>query len=551
MDNQEAVNPSNSSLIRLWPWLVVLLILLFVGFIRFRLLDMPLERDEGEYAYAGQLILQGIPPYELAYNMKLPGTYYACAVGMAVFGQTTAGIHSTLIVVNSLTIIFVFLLARTLFGVGPALVATASYALMSISPAVLGMATHANQFVVLFAVPATLCLWNSCESGGRKLLFFSGILYGLAFLMKQQGVFFCVFGGAYLLWTGLKRRNTSGTIKGISIYAAGVFLPFIGLCLFLAWEGVFSRFWFWTFTYAHSYVAIITLSEGLHWLIQHLKTSFPVAVGLWLLGIAGLLCGLLKETLRERTLFVAGLWGAGFLGTATGLYFRAHYFILVLPAFSILTGLAVEAIPKSLPARVPAYIWKMVTVVGFVAFCCWSTFFQRDVFFSIPAMDLTRVIYHGYPFVESMLVSEYIRDHSTPDARIAVIGSEPEIYFYSQRHSATGYIYIYALNEPQPDAGPMQLDMINEIESTRPEYLVWIGFDNSWLLWPTSDTTLSDWSAQYIQKFYTKTGIVNVTPNGDTVFLWGDDARNYQGPVGKHIAVYVRRDATWIPLREH
>ena len=24
---------------------------------------MPLERDEGEYAYAGQLILQGIPPY--------------------------------------------------------------------------------------------------------------------------------------------------------------------------------------------------------------------------------------------------------------------------------------------------------------------------------------------------------------------------------------------------------------------------------------------------------------------------------------------------------
>ena len=75
---------------RLWPWLVVLLVLLFVGFIRVRLLDMPLERDEGEYAYAGQLILQGIPPYELAYNMKLPGTYFAYALGMAVFGQTAA-----------------------------------------------------------------------------------------------------------------------------------------------------------------------------------------------------------------------------------------------------------------------------------------------------------------------------------------------------------------------------------------------------------------------------------------------------------------------------
>jgi hypothetical protein len=47
--------------------------LLFAA-IRWCLRDMPLERDEGEYAYAGPLILQGIPPYQIAYNMKLPGT---------------------------------------------------------------------------------------------------------------------------------------------------------------------------------------------------------------------------------------------------------------------------------------------------------------------------------------------------------------------------------------------------------------------------------------------------------------------------------------------
>ena len=57
--------------------------------IRIRLLGMPLERDEGEYAYAGQLMLQGIPPYKLAYNMKFPGTYAAYAAIMSVFGQTT------------------------------------------------------------------------------------------------------------------------------------------------------------------------------------------------------------------------------------------------------------------------------------------------------------------------------------------------------------------------------------------------------------------------------------------------------------------------------
>ena len=107
MDGHPATISSSprSSLARHWPWLVVLGILLFVGFIRLRLLETPLERDEGEYAYAGQLILQGIPPYELAYNMKLPGTYFAYAAGMAVFGQTIAGIHLTLIAANSLTVV--------------------------------------------------------------------------------------------------------------------------------------------------------------------------------------------------------------------------------------------------------------------------------------------------------------------------------------------------------------------------------------------------------------------------------------------------------------
>src|SRR5476649_2004510 len=76
-----------------WMWWFMLVVLALVAVARLRLLDFPLERDEGEYAYAGQLLLQGIPPYELAYNMKFPGTYAAYAVIMALFGETPAGIH--------------------------------------------------------------------------------------------------------------------------------------------------------------------------------------------------------------------------------------------------------------------------------------------------------------------------------------------------------------------------------------------------------------------------------------------------------------------------
>jgi hypothetical protein len=61
----------NRALEAAWIFLAVIVLGLVIV-IRIRLLGIPLERDEGEYAYAGQLMLQGIPPYEFAYNMKLP-----------------------------------------------------------------------------------------------------------------------------------------------------------------------------------------------------------------------------------------------------------------------------------------------------------------------------------------------------------------------------------------------------------------------------------------------------------------------------------------------
>jgi hypothetical protein len=67
-----------------WALILLMLVILTAAAIRIRLLQVPLERDEGEYAYAGQLILQGVPPYKLAYNMKLPGTYLGHARVAAV-----------------------------------------------------------------------------------------------------------------------------------------------------------------------------------------------------------------------------------------------------------------------------------------------------------------------------------------------------------------------------------------------------------------------------------------------------------------------------------
>ena len=73
------------------------------------------------------------------------------------------------------------------------------------------------------------------------------------------------------------------------------------------------------------------------------------------------------------------------------------------------------------------------------------------------------------PFLSLFRIADYLREHTTPDDTIAVLGSEPEIYFYSHRHSATGYIYTYPLMEPQKYARQMQEEMIREIERRESE----------------------------------------------------------------------------------
>ncbi|HZL12537.1 MAG TPA: glycosyltransferase family 39 protein [Verrucomicrobiae bacterium] len=549
MDKQPTATSPRNSFARLWPWLVILIVLLFTGFIRFRLLDMPLERDEGEYAYAGQLILQGIPPYELAYNMKLPGTYYAYALGMAIFGQSTAGVHATLIVVNSLTIIFVFLLARKLFGVMAGLVSCASYAVFSVSPSVLGMAAHANHFVVLFAVPATLLLWKAVESNNSKALFFSGLLYGMAFLMKQQGIFFDLFGICFFIGCEIKKRPAPWFDLAKKCFSFGVamLLPFGLTCLYLFFAGVFPRFWFWTFTYARSYAAEESLQSGIQVLCTYLKDTHILYLEFYILVIAGLLLALRNKTVRKQLIFLTAFSICSGLATATGFYFRRHYFILALPAFAILIGLAITSVQQLLQIKMARNASIIVSLILFAAILGRNIFIQREFFFQASGNQICQTIYRNFPFIESIGIARYIREHSSENDRIAILGSEPQIYFYAQRRSATGYIYTYALMELQPYAAKMQRDMISEIESNKPEYIVLVGCGNSWVIRPSSDLAIFDWFKKYSKEFYEITGIIEMPSTGEAIYLWDNDVKNHQeiAQLSEHyLIVYKRKSAT-------
>lgn len=496
---------------RYLPWLLVSLIVMSAAAVRMRLLDIPLERDEGEYAYTAQLMLQGIPPYKLAFTMKFPGVAGAYAVFMAIFGQTVAGIHLGFAVINAATIVMIFLLGRRLFSAEAGVAASATYALLSVSPGVLGTQAHATHFVVLTALGGMLLSLRAIESGRSSLLFWSGVLYGVAVTMKQHAVLFVAFGVWCLIWDG--RTAWASLLKKVPLFLGGVCAPLVltGLAMWRA--GVFDRFWFFTMTYAREYVQERPLRLGL----AAFELMFPRAVGanfaLWMIALAGLVMVWWRKEDRTQAVFLTTLLVFSFLAICPGLYFREHYFVLMLPAIALLAGSAVR------PDR---DIWRGASMVLFSAAVLLSIARQGNFLVLMTPLEASRSMYGDSPFAEAIQIGDYIRTHSAGDSKIAVLGSEPEIPFYARRLSASGYIYMYGMMEPQPYALTMQEELIRDLEASRPDYLVVVKVKTSWLRQARSPSRIFEWWDAYWPQHYKIVGASEIDPDLPPDVRWGD-----------------------------
>ena len=509
--------------IRLSPWLAVALIVIATVLLRIHLLPTPLERDEGEYAYSGQLMLQGIPPYQLATNMKLPGTYAAYALAMAIFGQSTVAVHLGLLLVNAASILLIFVLGRRLYSPIAGVSAAGAYAMLSLGAGVLGTQAHATHFVVVFALAGLVMLlgptvgtplpYGRGSEGADFHLFAAGIFFGLAFLMKQHGIFFGIFGGAWLVATRQWKK--------LPAFAAGAATPFALTCVLLWRFGVFAKFWFWTVTYARHYVSETSIGEGAAALWQTLSPILWESAGLWILAAAGL-----AWALTRKQLFSPALLLFSFAATCPGLYFRAHYMVLILPAIALLAGSCVRG-------RRTAALLTLALVA--------ALFTQREYLFRMTPTEVARSLYGADPFPEAIPVAAYIRQHSPPSARIAVLASEPEIYFYARRHSATSYLYTEPLVEPQPFALTMQNDMVREIEQAAPLYVVRFPIQETLSLAPNAPTRLFDWWAGYGPQHYQLVGIADILDGAPSEYHWEAAAETYKPQSLYHLELYRRK----------
>jgi general stress protein CsbA len=324
-------------------------------------------------------------------------------------------------------------------------------------------------------------------------------------------------------------------LRDAGLFALGGVLPYAVTCLVLWSVGAFPAFVFWTITYAAKYASAIPIVRG----PDVLKAAVDAVIGpnivLWILPWVGAIIMWWEERLDakrqaspDRKLNLAGdaivpeddashsslvirhsslsyprFFVTTFLlcslaSASVGLYFRAHYFILLVPALSLLTGIAVSRGLHLLRHDTTIELFLALAILGLYAIALGATLIGNgSVWLGMSPPDAIRSVYGSTLFSETARAADYIKDHSPPDARVAVLGSEPDIYFASRRRAATGYLYMYPLMEIHPYALKMQEEMIAEIEHARPEFLVYVDDDYSWLQRPDSQHKIFDWWQDY------------------------------------------------------
>jgi len=457
---------------RAWWWGAQAGVLALALLLRAAGADVPLERDEGEYAYMAWRWLEGSVPYLESFDQKPPAIFAAYMLILATLGDSPAAIHwgAQLQLLGAL--LAIMQLGRMLFDRSVGLGAGLLCAIATTGPAMFATAANTEIFALLPLTLGMLLAARAADRDDLRAAALAGGCAGVALLFKWVvAPMLAVQLAFHLFW-----RPMDATRRGRHLLAAmagGASVLAITLAYFAAAGGLGAMVDA-TLIYNFSYATSIPLSRYPEMLFTQLGQSQSVLVPL---GVAALLSPLARRLgprpQRAARGDVAWLWvwlGASLMAVSAGGYFRPHYFLLSVPPLCLLAALGVAELLEALGASARRRLAGVVTLgVLVLAQVVWAApWYYR----AGHAMRKARLIYDWNPFPEAVAIGRFIAEHSEPTDRVFVFGSEPQIYYYAKRQSATRFIYTYPLAAPADAALARQREVLDLLESSPPLFIV-------------------------------------------------------------------------------
>jgi hypothetical protein len=249
--------------------------------------------------------------------------------------------------------------------------------------------------------------------------------------MKQQAVFFIIMGGLVIIMDYVfeKPLKWSELIINTVVYSIGVFIPYVLVLVLMSATGNFDKFWFWTIEYASKYAASgVTLEDGKMMFGMSFKPMFDEFFIIWILAIFGLVFTWIGKYSIHQKLFATFFAVFAFASICPGFYFRQHYFIVLLPAAGFMAAITMDYFIGLITTKFNYSIFKVLPFVLVILVGINAVAKGKQYYLKVKPMILCKMIYGTNPFVESVDIAKYIKDNTLKDDKIAVLGSEPQIF---------------------------------------------------------------------------------------------------------------------------
>ena len=455
--------------------LVVLILILAAAMAaRWPFRHVVLVRDEGEYVYLAQQILQGATPYLDVYNQKTPFVFYLMSFFQLLVGRDLVALHMATAVYGLLSTVVLYLFTRRLFGQIAAIGAALAFNVMTFDQC--GVAHSAStEFFMLLWITVAIDLWYRGSTSGRWwLTLLSGMAAGMAYQTKQTGMAVIAFLVIERVWARIRSGPPdcwSKTVKDIALSTGGFIVVLCAVMLFFASRGALAQYIECTWTNNWQYVGRRQEGPGrifkLAWIAIMIVARWDV--GLWLWGSIGLIVHACKRgSGRGNGLWILlALFAAAAL--AAGSPFVHYYEPLIVP-LAIGTGITLSILCTRLACatRLSAtLLYAMLLLIPWI----WPAIH----WISYPLMtasewtSLNKVLPH---MGIAPRIGKYMAEQTTPDESFLVIGSEPEIYYYANRRACTRLVFTFPVIGPYSYSPRLQEEFRRDFDNRNHRYVV-------------------------------------------------------------------------------
>ena len=507
--------------------LIVIAVVAF-ALIRAPFLSLPLERDEGEYAYIAQRMLAGDVPYRDAFDQKPPGVFLAYGLAFALLGESVERIHLFLWLWTATAAAALFALVRALAGGLAGGFALLVFAIASADPQVQGHAANTENWMLLPLVFSAAACVRGWQRGDRLSWLACGGFAALACWFKQVAVTDACLLAVGVWGDAIVGRPAPGARRALgrgALFALGAALVSAPVLIYFGANGALAPFFDAVFLHNVGYARASSWAEGLAHLRVGLARQLPSFWAVWALALAGwLVPGGAAPGVRHA---LAAWWLVSFAGAAIGLHFRPHYFLQTVPALAALAGIGAAGLAQRLASGGPtAQGLRVGALAAGIALLPLAA--HRGLLLAGSPVAISRQFYGLNPFPESLVIADHIAQNSRPEDRVLIVGSEPQILFYARRRSATRYIYFYPLTGDFPDARARQQAVIEEVRGARPLYVVWVDVLTSHQRTDRSEPLVFDATTELLAREYQVELVARLDASGRSyVIERGEAARRF------------------------